>query len=61
MASWRAESAAISHGIETMTLDRFVLCGTDPQGVLLGFAGFDNRAIKRGVASLEIALSKPQP
>lgn len=58
MSSRQAESAAMSHGIETMALDRFLLSGTDPQGILMGFAAFDDRAIKRGVASLAIALSR---
>jgi DNA-binding transcriptional MocR family regulator len=60
-SSRQAESAARSHGIETMALDRFTLSGTDPRGILLGFAAFDHRAIKRGVASLALALSKREP
>lgn len=58
MSSRQAESAAKSHGIETIALDRFVLSGTDPRGILLGFAAFDHRAIRRGVASLARALGK---
>ncbi len=58
MSSRQAESAAMSHGIETMALDRFILSGTDPQGVVLGFAAFDDHLIRRGVATLAIALSK---
>jgi GntR family transcriptional regulator/MocR family aminotransferase len=58
MSSRQAESAAASHGIETMAVDRFVLSETDPRGILLGFAAFDERTIKRGVASLAMALSK---
>jgi GntR family transcriptional regulator / MocR family aminotransferase len=58
MSSRQAESAAMSHGIETMALDRFMLSGTDPQGIVLGFAAFDDHVIKRGVATLAIALSK---
>ena len=42
MSSRQAESAAMSHGIETMALDRFMLSGTDPKGVVLGFAAFDD-------------------
>jgi GntR family transcriptional regulator/MocR family aminotransferase len=61
MSSRQAESAAKSHGIETMALDRFTLSGTDPLGIMLGFAAFDPRAIKRGVASLAVALSKRIP
>jgi GntR family transcriptional regulator / MocR family aminotransferase len=58
MTSRQAESAARSHGVETMALDRFMLTATKPQGITLGFAAFDQRAIKRGVANLAIALSK---
>ena len=57
MSSRQAESAAMSHGIETMALDRFTLSEADPRGILMGFAAFDDQAIKRGVASLAIALS----
>jgi GntR family transcriptional regulator/MocR family aminotransferase len=57
MSSRQAEVAAKSHGIETMALDRFMLSATDPQGILMGFAAFDDRVIKRGVASLTAALS----
>src|SRR6266851_9773963 len=48
----------MSHGIETMALDRFVLSGTDPNGIVIGFAAFDDHVIRRGVATLAIALSK---
>ena len=58
MSSRQAESAAMSHGIETMVLDRFVLSGTDPNGIVIGFAAFDDHVIRRGVATLAIALSK---
>jgi GntR family transcriptional regulator/MocR family aminotransferase len=60
MSSRQAETAATSHGIETMGLDRFVLSRTDPKGLILGFAAFDHRAIKRGVATLAMALAKRQ-
>jgi GntR family transcriptional regulator/MocR family aminotransferase len=59
MSSQQAESAARSRGIETMALDRFMLSKTDPRGIMMGFAAFDRQAIKRGVASLAIALGKP--
>jgi GntR family transcriptional regulator / MocR family aminotransferase len=61
MSSRQAESAAMAQGIETMALDRFMLSGPDPQGILMGFAAFDEHAIRRGVASLAIALSKREP
>jgi GntR family transcriptional regulator/MocR family aminotransferase len=59
MSSREAESAALSRGIETMALDRFMLTGADPQGIVLGFAAFDDDVIRRGVAALAIALSNP--
>jgi GntR family transcriptional regulator / MocR family aminotransferase len=58
MSSRQAESAAMSRGIETMALDRFVLSGTDPKGIVIGFAAFDDHVIRRGIATLAIALSK---
>jgi DNA-binding transcriptional MocR family regulator len=58
MSSRQAESAAMSHGIEIMALDRFMLSGTDPRGITMGIAAFDHRAIKRGIASLALALAK---
>jgi len=61
MSSRQAESAAMSQGIETMALDRFMLSGPDPNGIVLGFAAFNDQVIKRGVASLAIALSKREP
>jgi GntR family transcriptional regulator / MocR family aminotransferase len=57
MTSREAELAAKDQGIETMALDRFMLGGPDPCGIVLGFAAFDHRAIKKGVASLALALS----
>jgi GntR family transcriptional regulator/MocR family aminotransferase len=57
MSSRQAESAAMTHNIETMALDRFTLNGTDPRGIVLGFAAFDEHAIKRSVAGLAIVLS----
>ncbi len=61
MSSRQAELAAMSLGIETMALDRFMLSGTDPQGIVLGFAAFEDHVIRRGVAALAIALSKRDP
>jgi GntR family transcriptional regulator/MocR family aminotransferase len=57
MTSQQAERAALSHGVETMALDRFMMGSADPRGILLGFAAFGHRAIKRGVAKLAMALS----
>ena len=52
-----AEAAAISHGVETMAVDRFTLQRTDVQALLLGFAAFDDAQIRLGVANLEAAFS----
>jgi GntR family transcriptional regulator/MocR family aminotransferase len=56
MSSRRAEQAAAAAGIEAMGLHRFVLNRPDPKGLLLGFAAFDERAIRAGVADLAAAL-----
>ena len=60
MSSRQAESAAMSHGIETMALDRFTLSAVDPRGIVMGFAAFDDHAIRRGVAGLARALASPK-
>ena len=57
MSSREAESAAMAAGVETMGLDRFTLIGADPKGILMGFAAFDESAIKKGVSELAVALS----
>jgi GntR family transcriptional regulator/MocR family aminotransferase len=56
MSSEQAETVLASHGIETMGLHRFVLRRPDPGGLLLGFAAFDERTIRRGVAEMASAL-----
>jgi GntR family transcriptional regulator/MocR family aminotransferase len=56
MSSRQAEMAAAARGIETMGIDRFTLKRTDVQGVLLGFAAFDENQIRRGLAHLAAAL-----
>jgi DNA-binding transcriptional MocR family regulator len=58
MQSRQAETAAAGHGVETMALDRFMLRRTDLQGVLLGFAAFDEARIRRGISDLSIALTE---
>jgi GntR family transcriptional regulator/MocR family aminotransferase len=57
MASKLAESQAAAHGVETRALDRFTLKRSDPRGLLLGFAAFDDRSIRQGVMQLAAALS----
>jgi GntR family transcriptional regulator / MocR family aminotransferase len=56
MTSREAETAAASRNVETMGLDRFMLKRTDIQGVVLGFAAFDENQIRRGLADLAAAL-----
>ena len=51
---------ATAHGIETMALDRFTLKRTDVPGLLLGFAAFDERQIRRGLEGLAAALDRRQ-
>ncbi len=43
-----------------MALDRFTLKRKDVHGLLLGFAAFDERQIRRGLESLAAALDKRQ-
>ena len=43
MASRQAESMAAANGLETRALDRFTLKRSDPKGLLLGFAAFDEK------------------
>jgi len=56
MTSRQAESIAAAHGLETRALDRFTLKRNDPKGLLLGFAAFDEKAIRAGVVRLAAAL-----
>ena len=56
MTSRQAEAAASARGIEAMALSRFALKRTDVHGLLLGFAAFDQREIRRGIMSLATAL-----
>jgi len=58
MASRQAESLAAAKGLETRALDRFCLKRSDPKGLLLGFAAFDEKAIRAGVIQLASALSR---
>jgi len=58
MTSRQAEAIAAQHGLETRALDRFTLKRPDPKGLLLGFAAFDEKAIRAGVVQLATALSR---
>lgn len=56
MSSRQAEKAAETHGVEVFALDRYTLRRPDPKGVLLGFAAFDETALRRGIVQLAAAL-----
>jgi GntR family transcriptional regulator/MocR family aminotransferase len=57
VASRQAESAAASYGVETMAIDRFRIERKDVEGLLLGFAAFDERQIRKAAEKLEAALT----
>jgi GntR family transcriptional regulator/MocR family aminotransferase len=58
MTSREAEKTAAKHGIEIIALDRYTLKSPDPKGVLLGFAAFDEAAIRAGLIRLAAALRR---
>ncbi|HEY9285434.1 MAG TPA: PLP-dependent aminotransferase family protein [Pyrinomonadaceae bacterium] len=58
MSSRQAEAEAAAHGVEAAGLDRYTLKRPDPEGVLLGFAAFDEATIREGLARLAAALSR---
>jgi GntR family transcriptional regulator / MocR family aminotransferase len=59
--SREAEAVAANHGIEAPGLDRFTLRRRDVEGLLLGFAAFDERQIRRGIVTLTVALEQSAP
>lgn len=59
MRSHQAEELAMSRGIEAPGLDRFTLKRTRLDGLLLGFAAFDEREILGGLVALAAALEQP--
>ena len=58
MTSRHAEEVAATHGVEVLALDRYTLKRPDPKGVLLGFAAYDEAAIREGLVQLAAALSR---
>ncbi|HEY3454705.1 MAG TPA: PLP-dependent aminotransferase family protein [Bryobacteraceae bacterium] len=58
MSSSEAEKAASAAGVETLSLDRCTLAAADPKGLLLGFASFNEAAIREGVRKLARALAE---
>lgn len=58
MNARRVEAAAAAHGLEVIAVDRFSLSRKIPDGLMLGFAPFDEREIRRGVATLAGVLEE---
>ena len=58
MSSREAEQAAVGHNVEAFALDRYRLRVPDPRGLLLGFAAFDERAIREGLVRLAASLGR---
>ena len=57
MASRRAEKLVAAQGIEVLAVDRFTLRRPDPKALLLGFAAYDEDAIRQGLIRVAKALS----
>ena len=57
MTSRQAEKLAADRGIEILAVDRFTLKRPDPKALLLGFAAYDETAIRQGLVRLAQALS----
>jgi GntR family transcriptional regulator / MocR family aminotransferase len=58
MTSREAEKAAAAYDVEAIALDRYTLKSAEPKGVLLGFAAFDEVAIRAGIMKLAEALDR---
>lgn len=58
MSSEEAETALTNVGIDSLGMHRFTLRGEDPRGIVLGFAGFDEKQIQRGVVQMARALDR---
>ena len=61
MSSRQAEKAAAIHDVEVVAIDRYTLESPDPQGVLLGFAAFEEAALRAGIVNLAAALGRRRP
>jgi GntR family transcriptional regulator/MocR family aminotransferase len=63
MTSKEAETLALANKVESMGLHRFTLRSPNasPEGLLLGFAGFDEAQIRHGIVSLAAALDSRKP
>jgi GntR family transcriptional regulator/MocR family aminotransferase len=58
MTSRQAEKAAATHDVEVVAIDRYSLNSSDPKGVVLGFAAFDEATIRAGLIRLATALER---
>jgi GntR family transcriptional regulator/MocR family aminotransferase len=58
MGSREAEKAAAAAGVDVLALDRFTLKRPDPNGLLLGFAAFGERAIRGALVRLAKSLAR---
>jgi len=56
--SRHAETLATEHGVEALGFHRFTRQATSVEGLLLGFAAFTEREIRRGAITLAAALGK---
>jgi GntR family transcriptional regulator/MocR family aminotransferase len=61
MTSRQAEKAAATYDVEAVAMDRYTLKSPDPKGVLLGFAAFDEAAIRAGLIHLAAGLGRRMP
>lgn len=61
MDSWQAEKQAAARGVDVIALDRYTLKRPDPKGVVLGFAAFNENAIRKGLLQLAAALERKSP
>jgi GntR family transcriptional regulator / MocR family aminotransferase len=58
MTSREAESAARARGVETMGLDRLTVGRARPNGIVMGFAAFEEREIEHAMVKLTQALEE---
>ncbi|HTZ58580.1 MAG TPA: PLP-dependent aminotransferase family protein [Acidobacteriaceae bacterium] len=58
MTSRQAERLAAKQGVEVLAVDRYTLRRPDPKALLLGFAGYDEAAIREGLIRLSRAFSR---
>ena len=56
MTSRQAEKLAAAQGLEVLAVDRCTLRRPDPKALLLGFGGFDELALRKGLIRLASAL-----